>query len=99
LVQRVRKRRAFPELHVVVLVAARNEQGFGATYPLQDERVACRVAARYDDGFDRTHAAHGENVRVVGFRSSGADHHEVAAAFSDHPPERIVDVRAAAHQH
>jgi hypothetical protein len=92
-------RRPLPVVHVVRLVAARDEERLGVVNRLQDKRVRRGCAILEHQRLDRVEVPKVENVLVVAIGPGGANHHEVAAAGAvAHPREQRVHVGAAAHQ-
>src|SRR5207245_2338142 len=85
-VDRVLRGRVLPELDVVGLVAAGNEQSFRLEYDLRHRGMVRGVAVRYDQRGDGILRAQIADVGIVSVGSGGANHQKITAAgFLAHP--------------
>jgi hypothetical protein len=92
-------RRALPESHVIILVAARDKERFGVADLVDNERVTGCGTILGDDGFSRIDGTETKDVWIIGVCSSRADHNEISTArFADHPLEGSIYIGPATHQ-
>ena len=92
-------RRPAPQPHVIPLIAAGDEERFGAADLARDERIARGLGRVDHDALDGIDLAEPVEIGVVPVAARSAQHDNVAAAraFEEPPHDRVL-VLAAAHQ-
>ena len=86
-------RRTLPEVDVIRLVSARDEDRGCFSYFLRDNRIICRQTVRDYKGCDGIDVTKLADVGVIGVRSRGTDNQEVSASREPtHPFEGGIEV-------